>query len=184
MPPQVSGQLVTTKSSKLVHVAGCDEVFALAGAALVATVSPADASAADASGQVASRRTEPVNAIRQAMRAIVPPYGQASKSNPFKLPSDLVGRYSMPEHLTSHRAMQVAAINWNRCRVKVSPNADIDRGNISLGACGDIFAIRTQVAFRAASHRPEPAHRHGLQFGEAGGTNSVLSSSARHGAQA
>src|SRR6267378_4826438 len=49
MPFQVSGQLVTTKSSRLVHVAGCDGAFAVAaGAAFVAMMSSADASVAHA----------------------------------------------------------------------------------------------------------------------------------------
>jgi hypothetical protein len=44
MPFQVSGQLVTTKSSRLVHVAGCDGAFAVAaGTAFVAMRSSADA---------------------------------------------------------------------------------------------------------------------------------------------
>src|SRR5258708_21424510 len=85
MPFQLSGQAVTTKSSRLLHVAACDRAFAAAaGAAFVTMMS----SAADACEHVASRRREPVIAVRQAVRAIVPPYCQLSKYDPFKLPSD------------------------------------------------------------------------------------------------
>ncbi len=104
MPPQVSGQLVTTKSSKLLHVAGCEGGVA-AGAALVAMVSAADASAADASGHVASRRREPVNAIRQAVRAIVSPYGQVSKYDPLKL----LATRPLPDALASDVSRRVAS---------------------------------------------------------------------------
>jgi hypothetical protein len=49
MPLQVNGQPVTTKSSRLVHVAGSDGAFAVAaGAAFVAMMSSADASVAHA----------------------------------------------------------------------------------------------------------------------------------------
>jgi hypothetical protein len=71
MPFQVNGQAVTTKSSRLVHVAGCDRPFAVVvGAAFVGMMS----SAADTCEHVASRRKEPVIAVRQAVQAIVPPY--------------------------------------------------------------------------------------------------------------
>jgi hypothetical protein len=47
MPFQVSGQAVTTKSSKLLHVAGGEGAAVLsAGAAFVAMMSPAEASVA------------------------------------------------------------------------------------------------------------------------------------------
>src|SRR5258708_24386994 len=70
MPFQLSGQAVTTKSSRLLHVAGCDRAFVVAaGGAFVTMMS----SAADACEHVARRRREPVIAVRQAVRAIVPP---------------------------------------------------------------------------------------------------------------
>src|SRR5258708_5498733 len=74
MPFQVSGELVTTKSSRLLHVAGCDGAFVLAtGAAFVATTSSADASVAQAEHD-ASRSRKPGIVVRQAVRAIALPY--------------------------------------------------------------------------------------------------------------
>src|SRR5258708_12306785 len=88
MPFQVSGQLVTTKSSRLLHVAGCDGAFVLAaGVAFVVMMSSADASVAQAEHD-ASRSRRPGIVVRQALRAIAPPYCQLSKYHPFKLPSD------------------------------------------------------------------------------------------------
>src|SRR5258706_16338743 len=47
MPFQVNGQAVRTKSSRLLHVAGCDRAFVVvAGAAFAAMMSSADASVA------------------------------------------------------------------------------------------------------------------------------------------
>jgi hypothetical protein len=44
MPFQVNGQLVTTKSSRLPHVVGCDGAFVVTvGAAFVTMMSSADA---------------------------------------------------------------------------------------------------------------------------------------------
>src|SRR5258708_19908152 len=68
-------------------------------------VSEAAASAADASGHVASRRREPVNAIRQAVRAIVPPYRQLSKYAPLKL----LATRPLPDALASEVARRVAS---------------------------------------------------------------------------
>src|ERR1700720_4985848 len=69
MPFQVSGQLVTTKSSKLLHVAGGEGAAVLsAGAAFVAMMSPADASVA----QPKSSAT-PDSAVSHGMRAIALP---------------------------------------------------------------------------------------------------------------
>src|SRR5437879_5279919 len=49
MPFQVNGQFVTTKSSRLPHVAGCGGAFAVTeGAAFAAMMSSADASVAHA----------------------------------------------------------------------------------------------------------------------------------------
>src|SRR5258708_316256 len=85
---QVSGQLVTTKSSRLLHVAGCDGAFVLAaGVAFVVMMSSADASVAQAEHDT-SRSRRPGIVVRQAVRAIAPPYCQLSKYDPFKLPSD------------------------------------------------------------------------------------------------
>jgi hypothetical protein len=104
-----------------------------AGAAFV-TMS----SAADACEHVASKRREPVIAVRQAVQAIVPPYYQLSKYCPFRLLSGPIGRCQIPEHPTSHISMQVAAINWNRAefvyRSRVSPKADIHRAQVARSA--------------------------------------------------
>ncbi len=71
MPFQVIGQFVTTKSSRLPHVAGCDGAFApAASGAFVTMMSSADASVANAAP--ASRSIKPDLAVRQAMRAIAP----------------------------------------------------------------------------------------------------------------
>src|SRR5260370_8717111 len=71
MPFQVSGQFVATKSSGLLHVAGCGGAFVLAvGAAFVAMMS----SAADPSEHVASRSRKPAIALSQAVRTIAPSY--------------------------------------------------------------------------------------------------------------
>src|SRR5260370_2305074 len=61
MPFQVNGQPVTTKPSRLVHVAGCDGAFVVtAGAAFVTVMSSADASvtyAAPASPRITAAET-------------------------------------------------------------------------------------------------------------------------------
>src|SRR5580704_3638661 len=61
MPFQLSGQAVTTKSSRLLHVAGCDRAFVVAaGTAFAAMMSSADASvayAAPASPKIIDAKT-------------------------------------------------------------------------------------------------------------------------------
>jgi hypothetical protein len=69
MPFQVSGQFVTTKSSRLSQVAGCEGAFVLsAGAAFVAMMSPADASVAPTKSSAT-----PDSAVCRGMRAIALP---------------------------------------------------------------------------------------------------------------
>src|SRR6202043_430175 len=59
MPFQLNGQPVTTKSSRLLHVAGCDRAFVVAaGGAFVAMMSSA-ADASDAYGAPASTSINP-----------------------------------------------------------------------------------------------------------------------------
>jgi hypothetical protein len=69
MPFQVNGQAVTTKSSRLLQVAGGDRAFVVtAGAVFVTMMSSADASVAQAAS-----RSKPDIAERQAIRAIASP---------------------------------------------------------------------------------------------------------------
>src|ERR1700722_8372495 len=68
MPFQVSGQFVTTKSSRLLQLAGCNGAFVLtAGTAFVIKVSSADAPVAPAENS-----SRPDSAVCQVMRAIAP----------------------------------------------------------------------------------------------------------------
>src|ERR1700720_131230 len=110
MPLQVSGQFVTTKSSKLVHIGGCDGAFAVAaGAALVAMKS----SAAETCEHVASRRREPVIAMRQAVRAIVPSC-HLPQIPPLVLPSDPYRSVSDARTSDDSNRDASSRYNWNR----------------------------------------------------------------------
>src|SRR5258708_15878434 len=106
MPFQVSGQLVTTKSSRLLHVAGCDGAFVLAaGVAFVVMMSSADASVAQAAHD-ASRSRRPGIVVRQAVRAIAPPTLHCPNTTHSSYRATPVGRCWMPQHPTSPVAMQ------------------------------------------------------------------------------
>ncbi len=104
MPFQVSGQFVATKSSGLLHVAGCGGAFVLAvGAAFVAMMS----SAADPSEHVASRSRKPAIALSQAVRTIAPSYRPNITIAP-AVERPPRGRYQMADYPTGRAAMQVA----------------------------------------------------------------------------
>src|ERR1700730_6383500 len=102
MPFQVSGQAVATKSSRLLHVAGCDRAFVVAaGGAFVAMMS----SAADPSEHVASRRRKPAIAPSHAVRTIAPSYRPTSAP---AVERPLRGRYQRADYPTGRAAIQVA----------------------------------------------------------------------------
>src|SRR3982074_3578171 len=132
MPFQVSGQLVTTKSSRLVQVAGWDGTFVGAGgAAFVAMMS----SAADACEHVASKRREPVIAVRQAVQAIVPSHRllQILLNQVARRPLSAAAGCLSIRRLTPQRKSlpSIGTVAGFVCRSKVSPMADIHRAQVA-----------------------------------------------------
>src|ERR1700716_3642365 len=134
MPFHVSGQLVTTKSSRVVQVAGCDGAFVDAAGAAFVTMS----SAADACEHVASKRREPVIAVRQAVQAIVPSCRllQIPPNQVAKRPLSAAAGYLSIRRLTlqGKSLPSIGTVAGFVCRSRVSPKADIHRAQVARSA--------------------------------------------------